>query len=265
MSETANASTTQPTRPGAAQPLPQFYHNVVGVNPNVHGRLKLDRSVGYAFAARAQSVPLGLGEFEVTSRHYPILFTTGAHPAPVALLGLNEVGNLFVLPSGEWRPDTYIPAYIRAFPFIFVEDDASKTTYVGMEEKAPLLRTDTGEPLFEDGKATATLNDAVKFCSAYRDNLVASNALGRALADAGVLQEEEATVNFTTGGSAKVRGFQVVKPDRLDAVSDEVFLDWRRRGWIGAIYAHMHSAGQWGRLIDLAAVTGVRQDAVGHA
>ena len=54
-------------------------------------------------------------------------------------------------------------------------------------------------------------------------------------------------------------------PERLDAVSDEVFLDWRRRGWIPAIYAHLHSASQWGRLIDLAAVSGVRQEAVGHA
>lgn len=254
-----------PTPPATATPLPQFYHNVVGVNPSLHGRLRLDRSVGYAFAARAQSVPLGLGELDVTSRHYPILFTTGAHPAPVALLGLNEVGNLFVQSNGDWRRDTYIPAYIRAFPFIFVEDAASKTTYVGMEEHAACLRQDTGAPLFEDGQATATLNDAVKFCSAYRDNLVASNAFGRALADAGVLQEEEATVNFTTGGAAKVRGFQVVKPERLDAVSDETFLDWRRRGWISAIYAHLHSSANWSKLIDLAAVAGVHQDAVGHA
>ena len=249
----------------ASAPLPQFYHRVVGVNPALHGGLRLDRSVGYAFAARAQSVPLGLGEFDVTSRHYPILFTTGAHPAPVALLGLNEVGNLFVLPDGGWRPDTYIPAYIRAFPFIFVEDETARTTYVGMEETAACLRRDTGTALFEDGQPTPALNEAVKFCSAYRDNLTASNALGRALADAGVLQEEEATVNFTTGGSARVRGFQVVKPEKLDAVSDETFLDWRRRGWIAAIYAHLHSAGQGGRLIDLAAVAGVRQEAVGHA
>jgi hypothetical protein len=256
-----------PPNPAAqpGPPLPQFYHHVVGVNPSLHGGLRLDRSVGYAFAARAQSVPLGLGEFEVTCRHYPILFTTGAHPAPVALMGVNEAGNLFVLPEGGWRPDSYIPAYIRAFPFIYVEDEAAKTTYVGMEEGAACLRRDTGAPLFEDGQASAALNEAIKFCSAYRDNLVASNAFGRALADAGVLQEEEATVNFKTGGSAKVRGFQVVKPERLDAVSDEVFLDWRRRGWIPAIYAHLHSASQWGRLIDLAAVSGVRQEAVGHA
>jgi len=44
-----------------------------------------------------------------------------------ALLGLTEGTNLFVNADGAWRPDTYIPAYIRAFPFIFVEDEKSKT------------------------------------------------------------------------------------------------------------------------------------------
>ena len=236
--------------------LPLFYSKVVGVNPAVHGALRLDRAAGYGFAAGAASIPVGLGEFGLVARHYPIVFAAGPVPAPVALVGINELGNLFVDGAGAWRPDAYVPGYVRAFPFIFVEDPARSTTYVGMDEGAAGLGFETGERLFEDGKPTTTLSEAVQFCASLRDNLSAATAFATALDAAGLLQEEEATVNFTAGGSSRVRGFKVIRPDRLDQVSDETFLDWRRRGWLGAIYAHLHSAGNWARLIDLSVARG---------
>ncbi len=233
--------------------MPLFFKRVVGVNPELHGSLRLDRSMGYGYAATAQSVPIGLGEMEAVAQHYPILFAGGAQPTAVALLGLREGENLYVLPDGSWRHDSYVPAYVRAFPFIFVENEATKALYVGMEPDAECLRPDAGTPLFEDGKPTAALNESVSFCSAFRDNLAAAAALGRALDAEGLLEEEEANITFTHGGASKVRGFRIIKPERLDRVSDETFLDWRHRGWLGPLFAHLHSMGRWSRLIDLGA------------
>jgi hypothetical protein len=68
-----------------------------------------------------------------------------------------------------------------------------------------------------------------------------------------MLSEEEANINFTAGGQARIRGFKLMSPERIEQADDATFLEWRRRGWIGAIYAHIHSAGRWARLIDLAA------------
>lgn len=201
-------------------------------------------------------MPIGLGEMEAVAQHYPILFASGPQPTAVALLGLREGENLFVLPDGSWRRGSYIPAYVRAFPFIFVQDQPSNALYVGLEPDAECLRPDRGNPLFEDGKPTPTLNEAVAFCSALRDNLAAAAAFARALEAQGLLEEEEANVTFTSGGSSRVRGFKVIKPERLERLSDETFLDWRRRGWIGPIYAHLHASARWGRLIDLGAPPG---------
>ena len=243
----------------AAPTLPRFFTKVVGLNSTQHGALRLDRAAGYGFAAAAASIPLGLGEFAMAARHYPIVFAAGPVASPVALVGLNDLGNLFVDSGGAWRLGAYVPAYLRAWPFLFVEAPAHATTpahstiYVAMQEGAACLGPDRGAPLFEDGKPTATLNEAVQFCASLRDNLTASAAFATALETAGLLQEEEATVNYAAGGSNRVRGFKVIRPDKLDQVPDETFLDWRRRGWLGAIYAHLHSAGNWARLIDLAA------------
>jgi hypothetical protein len=235
--------------------MPLFFRRVVGINPAVHGALKLDKSVGYAFAANTQAVPLGLGEMDAAAQFYPILFTTGPSPIPVALLGLREGHNLFVMPDGSWRPECYVPAYVRAFPFIFVEDKARNTTFVGVEPDAACINPDSGAPLFEDGQPSRALTEQVNFCSSLRDNLVAAGLFARGLEEAGMLTEEEANITFTAGGNARIRGFKLILPEKIEQADDPTFLDWRRRGWISAVYAHLHSAGRWARLIDLAAGT----------
>lgn len=247
MSDNGSAS------PKAASDLPLFFRRVVGVNPATHPALRLDRSTGFAFAAHAQSVPLGLAEMEIAAQHYPILFTSGPEPMPVALLGLREGQNLYVTPGGDWLTDCYVPAYVRAFPFIFVQDPASQALFVAMEPDAAALNSGAGTPLFEDARPTPALNEAIAFCTALREAVAAATTLGRALDAAGLLEEEEATVNFTSGGAARVRGFKLVKPERLALLDDDVFLDWRRMGWLAAIYAHLYSAGRWQRLIELGA------------
>jgi len=233
--------------------LPLFFKRVVGVNPQLHGGLRLDRAAGYRFAAAAQSVPIGLTEFEAAAQHYPVLFTSGPNPVPVVLLGLREGQNLFVRHDGGWVQDAYVPAYCRAFPFIFVEDAATKTLFVGMEPDADHIRPDAGQKLFEDGRPSQALNEAVGFCQAFREAVTAAASFGRALEQAKLLEEEEATVNFTVGGVARIRGFKIVKPERLAEVDDATYLDWRRMGYLAAIYAHLFSAGRWSRLIELGA------------
>ena len=233
--------------------MPLFFKRVVGINPQLHAHLRLNRTVGYGFASNAQSVPIGLTEFDAIAQHYPILFTTGPTPVPVALLGLRDGQNLFVRPDGTWLPDAYVPAYVRAFPFIFVEDAGNKTLVVGIEPDAPQIGSEGGQPLFEDGRPSPALNEAVGFCQAFREAVNAAANFGRALETAKLLEEEEATVNFSAGGSARIRGFKIVKPERLAEVDDATFLDWRRMGYLSAIYAHLFSSGRWSRLIDLGA------------
>jgi len=231
--------------------LPLFFTNVVGVNPQTHPELTLDRATGFGFAAHAQSVPVGLSELEVAAQHFPILFTSGPEPTAVALLGLKEGQNLFVAPGGSWLADTYVPAYVRAFPFVFVEDPNTKALFVGMEAGAPALTSGHGVRLFEDGRPTPELDQAIGFCTATRESLRAATMFARSLDGAGLLEEEEATITFTAGGETKIRGFKLVKPEKLAELNDNTFLEWRRMGWLSAIYAHLHSAGRWGRLIEL--------------
>lgn len=244
------------TQAPAAAALPLFFRRVAAITAATHGEARLDRGAGYGFASGAQSLPLGLTEIEAAAQHFPVLFTSGPTPSVVGLLGLREGQNLFVRPDGSWLGEAYVPAYVRAFPFISVEDAGTRTQVLAVEPDAPHLRTDTGVKLFEDGRPSAALNEATAFAKALREAMVAAGNFARHLDAAGVLEEEEATINFTAGGSARIRGFKIVKPERLAEVDDATFLDWRRMGWVAAIYAHLFSIGRWGRLIELAAARG---------
>jgi hypothetical protein len=239
--------------PSAAKRMPLFYSQIVGVDPKLHAGLRLDRSSGFGFAATAQFVPIGLQEFAAAAQDFPILFTADAPAIPIALLGLQARSNLFIQPDGSWRPETYVPAYVRAFPFVFVPDAKSRELFLGMEPDADCLRVDRGEPLFEGEKPSKALNEAIALTAALRENLVAAEELARTLDQAGLLEVEEAKIDFVAGGSTVVRGFKVLKRERLDQVDDQTFLEWRHRNWLPAIYAHIASTGRWVRLMEAAA------------
>jgi hypothetical protein len=236
---------------GIAGALPPFFKAVSALDAGRHGGLKLDRADGFGFAAGANALPLGLSEITIAAQHYPIVLTEGPHPVPVAILGYRSEENLFVDPAGAWLDDAYVPAYVRAFPFILLEPPGTDTVYLGVETTARMLG-ERGEPLFEDGKPTRLVADALTFAVAYRDDVKRAGEFGRALADAGLLQPNEARLTFKSGGVARLDGFRVIDPAKLDGLDDQVILEWRRRGWLAPLYTIAPSAARWGRIVTLA-------------
>ena len=80
--------------------LPLFFTKVVGLNPGLHGGLRLARG-GYGFAAGAATIPLGLGEFVAAARQYPIVFAAGEVPAPLALVASRDTNGMKPISSRD--------------------------------------------------------------------------------------------------------------------------------------------------------------------
>jgi hypothetical protein len=234
---------------------PALYTRVVPLDSKVHGSLTFKPTNGFKFASATSSVPVGIVEFGMAAQHYPILFTNNDEPMPVVLLGHKGGVNLHVNADGTWRSNSYVPAYLRAYPFIFIEDRPNEKLYLAIDAANEYLSSEAGEALFDDGKPGVRLSEALKFCTAYRDTMAASRAFCAALKDAGVLEPSQASINFTGGGGARVDGFQVINKAKFDALDDATFLAWRRNGWLDLAYAHFYSIGQWSKLVDLAAAS----------
>src|SRR6187401_1247560 len=98
--------------------LPLFYNDLMPLNSRDHGTWSA-RVVDKATWIRNQhAIPLTVDEFGQAQRHFPIVFSAGDNPVPLALMGLNEGGNVFFDDNGKLLDDSYVPAYIRRYPFL---------------------------------------------------------------------------------------------------------------------------------------------------
>jgi len=211
--------------------------------------LPRNRPVSKKGLSRFRPSPSSFSVFDVPSVRRVFRFA-GAEHGTLRAAGCRRLQHLLRL-AGGWRKGAYIPACVRAYPFILVErGDAAGTLRLGVDLDADGLSTTDGAALFDRGKPAAGLNDAPGFCKAYRDNLAATRGFVAALVAADLLEERSATVTLDGGGFTRLDGFLQVSAERFRALDDATWLDWRRRGWIDAVYAHLHSAGRWAQLVE---------------
>ena len=145
----------------------------------------VDSGMAPHFSLNLHAVPLGASELAFALRDYPIVFqqrkADGGFEA-VALLGIQEGQNLFVMPDGRWDRRTYIPAYIRRYPFCVhtVRHDsrpAERLIYVD-----PWSLADNGTRLFDDAGVPLPHWVAIdRLLNEYEDELTRVNRLAAVL------------------------------------------------------------------------------------
>jgi hypothetical protein len=93
--------------------LPLFYKNLMPLSSTLHANYKARSSDTAPFLATAHAIPITIDEFLAAQRFYPIVFSVGENPVPLALMGLNEGVNVYVDDQGKLLGETYVPAYVR--------------------------------------------------------------------------------------------------------------------------------------------------------
>ncbi len=251
MAKKQAAAETGQNNKGAAGQLPLFYKAPMPLDAKRHGNLGLKKNFGLAFTAQVNAVPVNMIEMPQISHFYPIAFSPDGNATPVALLGLRDNENLFLNEKNEWREDAYIPAYIRRYPFIFSEVPGSDQLTLCVDNDPAILDEKSDQKFFDkDGKASALAQNALEFCKSYHAAAQQTIIFSKALADSGLLVDRQAEI--TVGGrKINFSGFRIVDEQKLAQMSDDTFLEWRKKGWLPFLYAHLFSGAQWGRLTRL--------------
>jgi hypothetical protein len=242
---------------GQAAALPMLYRRPRPLNSEVDRGKSLLLAPDHGFARGTNSLVLNRGEFFQAMRCYPIVFSLAESRSALAVVGLAGDENLFIGADGRWLLDAYIPAYVRRYPFIVMEQPGSSELIVCFDEGSGLVVESAERPLFDAGRPTKLLQDAIDFCREYHDQHAATTEFVRALAAHGLLVRNEPRIVLGSGKQITLRGFGVVDEAKFNALPDELFLDWRRRGWVHLVYCHLMSMGNWARLADLAAKRGL--------
>ena len=83
------------------QNLPLFYREIVPRNATQHGNMKIHQVEKSPFIAQTHAIPITVDEFGLAQRNYPIVFSIGENPIPIALIGAAiRMRRLVVTPAG---------------------------------------------------------------------------------------------------------------------------------------------------------------------
>jgi hypothetical protein len=234
-----------------------FYSQPEPISIEAHGKLGVTPTdKPYAFVAQTNIVPLTVTEFAPAALSYPIIFV-GDSKQPVVAMGLRQGENLFIEANGDVRPEAYLPAYVRRYPFVFANDDAQQRMILCIDRAAAFVSEGGETPLFENGQPSAYVNNAMEFCNNFEQERLRTESFVKLLTDLDLFETREA--NFTprnADGSAgqvqKLAEYFAVSEDKLKALPVEKLAELRDNGALGQIYAHLVSLLGWDRLIAMA-------------
>lgn len=242
-----------PQKPDSASEaaMPMFYKSPRPLDRSRDGNLKLSRPTHFGFTANTNAIPLLVDEFPMAAAYYPIVFAAGPSPIPAAVVGLRNDNNLFLDEQQRWVNGAYLPAYVRRYPFILMDDPEQKQFVLCIDEASDMLSEKGEFPLFEGEEPSSFTKSAMEFCAALRQQGDATDEFVKALQEYDLLMPNDAQIDVRDGSKLQLSGFLVVDPKKFDALPDNVVLAWRRKGWLGLVYAQLLSSHRWQNLVDL--------------
>ena len=223
--------------------LPLFYKDLVPLNSQQHANWKTRSTDKATWLAGINSIPLTVEEFPQAQRHFPIIFTAGENPIPLALMGMNEGVNVFVDEDGTVNTPVYIPAYARRYPFMLarLRPDAEELSLCVDPTSDLVGELDEGNPLFSDGEPAEATKSMLQFCENFE---IAGTKTGNFIAELkkhDLLMDGELNIDVGADRPFNYRGFQMVNEEKLREVRGDVLRQWNQNGLLPLIYAHLFS------------------------
>jgi hypothetical protein len=240
------------------------------LNRQQHGELGVDAAPKpFGFCANVRAIPLTVSEIPEASKVYPVVFMSKENPTPLAILGLGGDLNLFVDEAGDWEPETYVPGYLRRYPFALAGEQEGNRIALVIDGAFPGLSPRAERKLFENGELTEFSKQAMEFTKTYEeDRRLTEQVMGR-LKTFNIIESQ--TAQYTPAGMTEARPFAQyfgIDEKKLNALPDAQYLELRRMNVLPFLYSQIISLSNWRQLIsrkmrrlgisEMEAVTGQR-------
>jgi hypothetical protein len=240
--------TNMATQAPNAAPLPLLYNALDALNSGQHGKMKLKKAYTLPIVGKTHAVPVTVEEFTIVQRHYPIIFSAGDNPVPLALLGLNEGVNTYFDDEGRpIEPNTYVPAYLRRYPFLLAklrpETDELSLCF---DPTAGAVSEDAdGQALFDGDQPSETTKNILAFCEQFETAGQRTQAFMEELVKSGLLMDGEVAIQPDGAEQPFLyRGFRMVDEEKLREQRGDELRKMNQSGMLPAIYAHLFSLSQ---------------------
>ena len=234
------------TAPAPAN-LPLFYKDLAPLSATQHKDWKIQTQDKAPFLAGQHAVPVTIDEFVVASRFYPVVFSVGEQPLPLALMGLNEGVNVFFDEEGNLLDEElYIPAYVRRYPFLLARlRPDSQELSLCMDPTADVIGAfEEGDALFENGELSEATQAILKFNEQFEEAGLRTAAFMNELKELDLLMDGELAIQPEGAQQPFVyRGFKMVDEKKLNDLRGDQLRKMVQSGMLPLIYAHLFSLG----------------------
>jgi hypothetical protein len=197
----------------------------------------------FSFSKGLINAPVALSEFFEACKNYPIFFAKDKDNKwfSTALLGYKEGENLFVDKKGVWKELHYIPAFVRSYPFILVNQENKKELVIAIEGEY-LNEKESSKKLFdENGNNSEFLNSAIGFLNQYYADTLSGNEFIKQLEDWELLEEKIVNIVNSKNEKFTLGGFFIVNEEKLKHLSKKKKDDICAKNAYALITAHLIS------------------------
>jgi len=227
--------------------LPLLYKELVPLSSVDHGAWKTRALDSAPWLNDQHAIPVTVDEFASTQRFFPIIFSVGENPVPLALMGLNEGVNVFMGEDGKFTENVYVPAYIRRYPFMLAKlrEDSDELSVCFDPTADAIGPFDEGDPLFEDGQPAEATKQILSFCEQFEQAGQRTQAFMTDLVESGLLMDGELSIQPDPEQPPFIyRGFQMVNEEKLRELRGDQLRKMNQSGFLPLVYAHLLSLGQ---------------------
>lgn len=225
--------------------LPLLYNDLTPLNSRDHADWRARTANKATWLVGQHAVPLTVEEFPQAQRNFPIVFSGGDTPVPLALMGLNEGVNTFVTDDGTVLNDAYVPAYARRYPFLLAKlSSESEELSLCFDPSSGLVGDfKEGEALFEGGQPTQRVKDMLEFCERFERAGQRTAAFVEELQKHDLLMDGEVAItqNDREDQPFVYRGFKMVNEEKLQDARGDQLRTWNKSGFLTLVYAHLFS------------------------
>ncbi len=220
-----------------------LYEKLTPINRDQHKALRVKPSASnLGFARDLNSMLLATTELPLAALDFPCVFVqSGEEHTLVGIVGLRDKENLFLDDAGRWDAGSYVPAFIRRYPFVLAEQNDKTQLTVCLDEAFDGFNTTEGEALFDaEGKDTPYLQQLQKFLLDFHNDMQRTALFAKRLVELDLLVERN--IDFALGEQRlNMNGFKVVDEEKLRALKPEVVQELFTTGALGWIHTHLLS------------------------
>ena len=225
--------------------LPLFFNDLMPLNSKDHLNLTSRPMPKAPWLAKQHAVPLTVDEFVNAQRALPIVFSVGADPVPLALMGLNEGVNTYVEEDGSVIDNVYLPAYVRRYPYMLarLKPDSDEMSLCFDPTAENIGEFEDGERLFnEDGTPADQTKQILEFCEHFEQAGQRTKAFMDELKKHELLMEGEVAIQQQGNDRPFVyRGFQMIDQEKFRDLRGDLLRKWTENGLLPLIWAQIFS------------------------